>query len=179
MMRPFTLPLIAAAVIWAAPALAREVTAQDREAVAGLIEQLDAGMESGDMMSAMDVVPPALFEAMAEAMGLSPEEMRGAIDAALEQAMAGVEIVSHEMRLDDAREGETSEGRPYLLVPTETVMKAGEDTVRNESDTLALEDGGAWYLVRIDDLNQVAMVQEVYPDFAGVEFPRGRMSVVE
>ena len=177
MARP--LPLLLAASIWAAPALAREVTPEDREAVADLIEQVDAAMEDGDMMAAMDVVPPALFDAMAEATGLSPEEMREAMDAALEQAMAEVEIVSSEMRLDEAEAAETSSGRPYLLVPTETVMEAGGDTLRNESDTLALEDGGEWYLVRIDDINQIAMVQEVYPDFAGVEFPRGRMSVVE
>ena len=177
MMRP--LALLVTASIWAAPALAREVTEEDRGAVEVLIAQVDAAMEDGDMMAAMDVVPPALLDAMAEATGLSTEAMREAMEAALEQAMAEVEIVSSEMRLADAEEAETSEGRPYLLVPTETVMKVADQTLRNESDTLALEDGGAWYLVRIDDVSQIAMVQQVYPDFAGVEFPRGRMSVVE
>ena len=171
--------LLAAALALAAPAFAREVTAEDREAVSALIAQVDAAMESGDVMGAMDVIPPQLTERMAENFGISSEDLVRAMRASLEEAMAEVEIESSEMSLDAAEEGETSTGRPYLMIPTETVMTVAGDTMRNESVTLALEDEGSWYLVRIDDINQIAMVQDLYPDFAGVEFPRGRMSVVE
>ena len=177
MIRPFILLL--AATVAAAPAAAREITETDREAVAALALQVDAAMESGDMMAAMDVAPPALLDAMAEAAGLSPEEARAAMEEAVEEAMAEVEIVSSEIRLDEAVAGETPTGRPYLLAPSETVMQVGEDTLRSESVTLALEDEGDWYLVRIYDIDRIAVVREAYPDFAGVEFPRGRMSVVE
>ena len=177
MMRP--LILLVAAAIWAVPVGAREVTAEDREAVASLIERVDAATEAGDMLAALDVVPPALLDALAEASGLSREEIREAMEAALAEVMVEVEIVSFEIHLDRAGEAETSAGRPYLLAPTESVMRVGDQTFRSESATLALEDGGEWYLVRAEDVTQIAMLQEVYPDFAGIEFPRGRMSVVE
>lgn len=171
--------LLAALLATPAAGWAREVTDADREAVSALVDQVDAAMRQGDLMAATDVVPPRIFSTMAERVGMPEEELMEAMRAAMEEAMAEVEVVSSEMRLEEATEAETSSGRPYLLIPSETVLRVGGEGLRNETMTLALEDEGSWYLVRIDDMQQIQMLREVYPDFEGVEFPRGRMSAVE
>ena len=168
-----------AALAWTATAEAREVTDEDRATVAALVEQVDTATEQGDFVAVMDVVPPAILTRMGEASGLSTDELRDAMRAGMEEVMAEVEIVSANMDLGSAETGETSSGRPYLVIPTETVMETGGQQVRSETNTLALEEGGQWYLARVDDETQIRILQDVFPDFAGVEFPEGSMSVVE
>jgi hypothetical protein len=51
--------------------------------------------------------------------------------------------------------------------------------MRAKSETLALLDEGQWYLVRVNDLQQVAILRQVYPEFAAVEFSGGTMEAVE
>ena len=175
MMRPLT--LLVAASMAAAPALAREVTEDDRAAVADLIEQVDAAMGDGDVFAVMGFAPPALLDVIAKPADLPPEKVHEAMNTALKEAMgeAGTKIegVSVEMRLSEAEAGQTSTGRPYLVVPTETVMKVRGDMHRDESDTLALEDGGKWYLVQIDDVSQLGALLVSYPDFMGADFLDG------
>ena len=173
-------PLLLAAALLAAPAAhARDVTEADREAIDARIAELDGYMEAGDMGAVSEVVPPAIFETMAAELDLSVDELLAAMTQAMEQMMTQVEIVSFEMRPEGVEGRDTASGRPYLLVPTETVMRAEGQTLRNESITVAMEEGGEWFLVRVDDMNQIAMLRKAFPDFEGVEFPRGRMSVVE
>jgi hypothetical protein len=71
-------------------------------------------------------------------------------------------------------ETHVSGDRTWLLIPTWTEMTVeGAGRVRFETRTLALEDDGEWYLVRVEDAPQAAMLREVYPEFAEVEFPAG------
>jgi hypothetical protein len=49
----------------------------------------------------------------------------------------------------------------------------GARRFRVDTQTLAIEDGGEWYLIRVEDAPQQALLREVYPEFVGVEFPAG------
>jgi len=50
--------------------------------------------------------------------------------------------------------------------------------MRATSQTLGLLDGDTWYLVRIDDAAMAAIIKDVYPEFADVEFPAGTVEPV-
>ena len=50
---------------------------------------------------------------------------------------------------------------------------------RAQSSTLGLLDGETWYLVRVEDPQQVALLKEIYPAFADVVFPTGSMEPVK
>ena len=50
-------------------------------------------------------------------------------------------------------------------------------STRNQ--TLALKDEGVWYMIRIDDQNQINMIRELWPEFAGVDFPLGTMEAAD
>ncbi|PRY94520.1 hypothetical protein BCF33_0111 [Hasllibacter halocynthiae] len=164
----------------ALPAAAQDVTDADRAAIDERIETLGDAATEWDIEGMTEVVPPEVFVYQAEQVGLEPDALKTMMAEALEGVAATVQIESFDMDLDAATEGATSTGRPYLLIPTETVMDIeGAGRVRAETHTLALEANDDWWLVRIDELPQVQALRAVYPDFAGVEFPGGTMEALE
>ena len=86
--------------------------------------------------------------------------------------MQGVTFVSIDTDLGSAAPLRTPDGsRTYLLIPTIFVMDIpGAGRIRSTTSTLALKDGGEWYLIRIDEQNQVVL-KELWPEFAPVQFP--------
>ncbi len=175
--------LFAAAAVVAAlatPVLAAEFTAEQREGLAARIESFDAAMKASDMSQVMDVVPPKVLDKIAANLNVTTEQLIEATQQQMDQVMKDVEIVSFGMDLEAAEFLETADGTPYALIPTETVMDMGEagGKLKASSSTLGLFDEETWYLVRVEDAQQVAILKEVYPAFADVEFPTGSMEPV-
>jgi hypothetical protein len=170
-------------VVWmlGSPALAQEVTARDREQVEARIDILEQALAGGDFAASLDVTPPALRAALARRFGITEAEMRAAMAEAMAPMMADLTFVSYDMDVPGAAVRTTPVGgRTYLMIPTTTVMDvkdAGRLRVRTE--TLAIEEAGDWYLIRVQEAAQVAILREVYPEVADVEFPQGVTERVE
>jgi hypothetical protein len=176
--------LFAAAAVVAAlatPVLAAEFTAEQLEGLAARIESFDAAMKASDMSQVMDVVPPKVLDKIAASVNVTTEQLVAATQQQMDQVLETVEIVSFGMDLETAEFLETADGTPYALIPTETVMDMGAAAggkIKATSSTLGLLDVDTWYLVRVEDAQQVAILKEVYPAFADVEFPTGSMEPV-
>ena len=95
------------------------------------------------------------------------------------KALAAVKIVSFGMYLAKAEQRELADGTPYVLVPTEVVMDAGDGKTAVRSHTLALMDADVWYLMRVSDQEQLTILRQVYPEYAGVEFPSGSVEALK
>ena len=164
----------------ATPIFAAEFTDEQLEGLAARIESFDAAMQASDMSQVMDVVPPKVLDQIAAKFNVTTEQLIEATQQQMDQVMKDVEIVSFAMDLEAAEYLETADGTPYALIPTETVMDLGEagGKVKATSSTLGLFDEETWYLVRVEDAQQVAILKEVYPAFADVEFPTGSMEPV-
>jgi hypothetical protein len=164
----------------ATPVFAAEFTDDQLEGLAARIESFDAAMKASDMSLVMDVVPPKVLEKIAASFNVTTEQLIEATQQQMDQVMKDVEIVSFGMDLEAAEFLETADGTPYALIPTETVMDMGEagGKIKASSSTLGLFDEDTWYLVRVEDAQQVAILKEVYPAFVDVEFPTGSMEPV-
>lgn len=160
---------------------AEGVSAADRAKVEARIDQLDRSMSSGDLAGAMDVVPPRVFQTIAQRAGATEDQLRAAVREMVATQMQGVTIVAYDMDLAGAPPIRTPDGsRTYLLIPTTTVIEISAGMrVKSTTSTLALEDGGEWYLIRIDDGNQVAVVKELWPEFAPIQFPAGTTEQIQ
>ncbi|MBN9363458.1 MULTISPECIES: hypothetical protein [unclassified Devosia] len=174
---------IAAAALVAAlavPVLAAEFTDEQLEGLAARIESFDAAMKASDMSQVMDVVPPKVLDKIAANFNVTTEQLIEATQQQMDQVLKDVNIVSFGMDLEAAEFLETADGTPYALIPTETVMDMGAagGKLKASSSTLGLLDGETWYLVRTEDAQQAALLKEVYPAFADVEFPAGSMEPV-
>ena len=77
--------------------------------------------------------------------------LRTIVIAQMKAALAQVKLVSFGMDFAKAEHQELPSGEPYVLIPTETVMDTADGKSTAKSHTLALLDGGAWYLLRVSE----------------------------
>jgi len=165
----------------AAPALAQAITPAQHDALAARIESFDSAMRASDMTGIMGVVPPAVLDEIAKQNNITSEQLIAAAQQQIDAAMANITLVSFGMELDKAEYKTLPDNSTYALIPTETVMDlgpAGGGKFRATSSTLGLLDGETWYLVRVEDPQQVAILKTVYPAFADVVFPTGGIEPV-
>jgi hypothetical protein len=173
--------IISAILMLAPPALAQEVTAADRAQIEARIDILEQTLAAGDFAASLDVIPPRLRAALARRFGVTETELRRSMAEAMAPITDQVTFVSYEMDVSGAAVHTTPTGdRTYLMIPTTTVMDV-KDTgrIRATSETLAIEEDGDWYLLRLQDQTQVPLLREVYPEFVGVEFPAGVTELVQ
>ena len=149
-------------------------------ALVNRVDSFDAAMKTNDMAAIMGVIPPKVLDKIASSFGVSNAELIAAAQQQLDEALKTVTFVSFSMDLKNATTFRTADDTPYALIPTETVMDLGEagGKIRATSSTLGLLDGETWYLVRVEDAQQVAILKEVYPAFANVTFPAGSVEPV-
>lgn len=169
-----------AAALAAGAASARPLTDAEAKALGETVLAFDAAMKANDFEGIGRTVPPRVLKHIAGQAGIGVEDLRKAMIRQMAAVMKDVTIASFGMDVAEARHQELADGSPYVLIPTQTVIDAGamgRTAVR--SDTLALMDEGAWYLLRVSDAAQVAILRQAYPGFAGVEFSGGASKAVE
>ena len=176
-MRAVVAALVAALCLGASPALGQEFSADDEAQVQARVAELMAVTESGDISGALDVVPPRLYRHIARRIGVTEAEVRDYLLRMTGDATAGIVVVDYAIDVEGTRPSLTPDGtRTYLLMPTVLRMRRDGQVLRSESQTLALEDEGRWWLIRIDTQQQVDLVTQIWPEFSGVDFPKGMMA---
>lgn len=174
--------LVIAALLLGGPVLAQ--SAEDEAAIRAASDRLMEVLLSGDMTPSVDLMAPGIIAAGAEMTSLEPEKFKDLMRLQVAQLKDVAEIREAGMSVDDMTWHETGDGTPYALIPTHSViaMKAesgGHQVFEQNSQTLALEDGGTWYLIRTSDPAQQQMLADAYPSFSGVAFPAATTEVIE
>jgi hypothetical protein len=167
-------------------ALAQSITAPNGVdagqyfALVARVDSFDAAMKSSDMATVMSVIPPKVLDQIATKYNVTTAQLVEAAQQQIDAAMADIKLVSFGMDLENSDFYTLPDGTRYALIPTETVMDLGGGVgkMRASSTTLGVLDGPEWYLVRVEDPEQVAIFKEVYPAFADVTFPAGKMEPV-
>jgi hypothetical protein len=172
---------VAALLTLSTPLLAQELAPEASARIEERIAAFDDVMIRMDMAATFDFVPPKLKKKIAESFGIPVEDLKSAMASALDEAMKTVKFESFGMDFAAATISTTTDGsRTYALIPTETLMSVeGAGKIRATSQTLAMDEGGEWYLVRVDDASQTTILKQVYPEFADVDFPLGQMVPAE
>lgn len=175
----FRILLVATALFVAACAAPYTLPANDRADIAKRIAGFERAFVNGDTTEVVNVVPPRMITAIATRGGVSETVLRREMAKLTREATRNVKVVSFGMSLANAKFLTTPTGRPYRLIPTRTVVQTpGGTKLQSNTQTLTLEDGGKWYLIRIEDAGQIDLMRSVYPDFKGVTFPKGRAKVI-
>ncbi|MFB4373091.1 MULTISPECIES: hypothetical protein [Agrobacterium] len=161
------------------PALSRDLSPAEQDSLRTQIERFQTALSTQDFDVVGKTVPPKIFEFIAGEAGITAEQLRGALTAQMQMALAAVKITEFTMDTQAISLAQTSDGTPYALIPTRTVMETGGQTIEAKSHTLALMDGADWYLLRVSDQQQVTILRKVYPSFAEVVFPDGSIQPVK
>jgi hypothetical protein len=168
-----------ALLLAAGPALVRPLSETESRSLNETVEAFDAAMRDHDYETVVKTIPPRVLAHIAKSAGVDVDTLRTLVIAEMKAALAEVKLVSFGMDLAKAEHRELPSGEPYVLVPTETVIDAAAGKFVGRSYTLAMLDDGDWYLVRVDEAQQVTIMREVYPEFAEVEFPAGSVEATE
>ncbi len=173
--------VVIAALALSSPAMAQELTPEASARIEQRLADFNAVMTRMDMGATFDFVPPKLKVKIAETFGVKPDDLKTAMADVMAEALKTVKFESFNMDFASATIATTSDGsRTYALIPTETIMAVeGAGKFRATSQTLAMDEDGEWYLVRVDDPNQSNLIKQVYPEFADVDFPLGEMVPAE
>jgi hypothetical protein len=171
---------VLALVLAAGTALVRPLSDEESGQLAATVEAFDAAMRGNDYETVVKTIPPRVMAYIAKQAGVEVEALRQIVIAQMKATLAEVKLLSFGMDLAKAEHRELPNGEPYVLIPTETVMDTGEGgKMVARSYTVALNDEGVWYLLRVNDAQQVAIMRQVYPEFAGVEFPGGSVEALK
>ncbi|MBK4216055.1 hypothetical protein JJJ17_08970 [Paracoccus caeni] len=174
-----TLSAFALAGILAATPLLAEVDDADRTAIAEAFDTLISDLENGNYENMIDNMPPAILEMMAAQAGGDLETLKPMIAQQMGAVLEQAEIIEFTYDIDGATTGTSEEGRDYAIVPTDTITGIGEQKMQTVGSTLALEDGDKWYLVRMETPQHSAMIGQLYPDLAGLEYDETVITPVE
>ncbi|MBV7410517.1 hypothetical protein [Maritimibacter sp. DP1N21-5] len=164
-------PLLITALI-AAPQIASAFDDSDRAGVEARVATFEAAFTSRDYAGVLDVLPPRLLDFMSEELDIPRAELADTMTKQMGIFLSDVTIDAFAMDTASMTTGETPEGTTYAFIPTTTTFTSPEIGTRTlESQTLALEEGGAWYLTRIEMKQQYDIVKGIYPGFAGIPLP--------
>ena len=173
---------LAAMILFVSTALpaAAEFTAAQKEQLAEKIEAFEAAVRVSDVAEVVRVMPPAVYEFMAAGSGMSIDSFRDFAIEKISEVMDGIEVLKVEMDVVNVEYLMTPDGFDYALVPSSIEFSLPEvGAIEATSHTLALMDNDQWYLLRIDDPQQLLIITQVYPSFKNVELPRGSYKVLE
>lgn len=163
-----------------AAALARPVTEAERQALEKQITSFSQALQAKAYDDIADVTPPRLVDHLAKTAQMEPSELRRVMVEQMKVALTTVRIESFRFDMAKADYRELADGHPYALVPTELIaVDPNGGRTRFRSQTLALLDGNSWYLIRLQEAQHLLLLQKAYPEFAGVEFPRGSMELLK
>lgn len=172
--------LIAATLFMAACAAPYDLPTNDRADIAARVTSFERAFVRGNTPEIINVIPPRMIRAIAAQGGISERALRSQMVKLTREVSSKIKVVSFGMALDRATFMTTPSGRPYGLIPTQTVVQTPNGIkLQSNNHTLTLEDGGKWYLIRIAEGRQVDLMRRVYPDFKGVSFPKGTNKIVK
>nr|WP_210317074.1 hypothetical protein [Oryzicola mucosus] len=160
-------------------AVARPITPAERTALTDTVARFDAAMRGTDLEAIAQTVPPKVLDHIAKQANVTVEQLRTTLIDQIKTALAADTIDSFKMDLAEAEFLELPDGKPYVLIPTETVVKTESGKMAVGGKTLAFMDGDSWYLVRVSEPQQVNILRAVYPEFATIEMPEGTMKAVQ
>ena len=165
------------------PAHAKKISQTQKTGLITAIVSFETAMGKADYKTVINrSMPPALLNHIAAKFGMQgadSEKLKGLIIMQMSAAMQRVKMVSFGMDKKAIGYYEHSDGTFYALIPSHTIMEVKAKRFKASGQTLALMDGGKWYLLRVSEPRQVGMVRAVYPRFKSVEFKIGSMEVVK
>lgn len=144
------------------------------------VAEFGAVLSSGDISGLIDFMPPVVVEELLREYNVTRDFLGQEMDRVWAETMALVEITDYGFDTQANPITKAPGGRSYKLIPTqiEMVVKESGAIVTAESETLAIRGSSDWYLIRLDEPEQIALFRKTYPDMASIEIaaPAMRMN---
>ncbi|MAM60720.1 hypothetical protein [Maritimibacter sp. UBA3975] len=163
--------LTAAAFATALPLSALAFDNSDKAAVQAVTQSFAQDFKSNNFEGVLNAMPPRVLDYMSRQTGIPANQLASTLAKQMSVFMDDVKVEKFNMNMNRMATGTTNDGIDFAFIPTRTTVKGPEGRQTTNTQTLALQDGGAWYLVRIEQAQQYEIVKAVYPGFANVRLP--------
>ena len=152
-----------------------QAAALSPEQETGLAERIDsfeAALMATDMAAAIAVVPPKVVEHIAAKHNVAVAEVIAAGQAQLERTFGQAKLMAVELAYESERLVILPEELAFVTLPTRLKVDLGANggIITATSQTLGLLDGDTWYLVSLDNAEQVDVLRQLYPALAEIDF---------
>lgn len=159
-----------------APALARDLTGLEHDALVRALDGFTAAMAAVDGPAVADTLPPRMVAWLAAQAGIDSRAERRSTADQLDAAKAAGLRMTMGYDLAAADVASLDDGTPYVVVPMRGVE---ESPVHRDiqAKALALMEGGRWYFLSLGTPARMERLRKAYPEFAGVAFDDATPSV--
>jgi hypothetical protein len=153
---------------------ARGLNDAEKASLSATVSDFNGAIKSANIDRISQTVPPRIFDLLAKKSNVDAAVIRETMLQLLKSAMDEAPFEAFSMDVQNAAFKETPQGEPYALIPTEVAIAIDGKRFKVSTHTLALIDGETWYLVRVSEQQQIALLREAYPNFVAEEFPESR-----
>ena len=137
-----------------------------------LVNDYSKALSAKNYQKIVDVIPPKMLDAIAKQGKLPVAKLKTLMVEQMKQVFSVATLHSFKLDTKSAKFAKTSTKRAYALVPTNSVISTKQTgKIEIDSHTVALEDGGKWYLARIEDDKTKEILLQSYPDFKTIKIP--------
>ncbi|NHF71935.1 hypothetical protein [Paracoccus xiamenensis] len=141
-----------------------------KQSLKARVNAYDAELRRGNLGATIDYLPPRLAAVFAEKSGISAQQAKANMDARVAGTRSEIRIAGgHD--LSQALVGTAGNGMPYAVIPAAARATAGGLSLTEQGNTLAVLDGGTWYLAALTDDEAIAEIRQAYPEFRRVALP--------
>lgn len=153
-------------------AQAAALSAEQETGLAQRIDSFEAALMATDMAAAIAVVPPKVVEHVAAKHNVTVAEVVSAGQAQLERTFGQAKLLAVELAYEPERLVILPEQLAFVTLPTRLKVDLGANggIITATSQTLGLLDGDTWYLVSLDNAEQVDVLRQLYPALAEIDF---------
>ncbi|PIE13580.1 MAG: hypothetical protein CSA70_04730 [Rhodobacterales bacterium] len=127
------------------------------------VDGFNAAFHAGDYATVTSVMPPRLVARLAKRSGMSQRELRRLLTDTTAQLMKNTKLHSYSMQTN-APEIHQAGAIHYAILPTTTDLTAYGKRLKQSNNTLAIEEGGKWYLVRVEKPSHEVDIKAAYPE---------------
>jgi len=153
-----------------------EILSEQKHKLVDMLVQLNQEIGTGKLDPLANVMPPRLYKEMAARLHQKVEDLREDFTSRLSKQFDSHDLKSYHFNHDIIAYHETKTGDFYALVPTEVKMR---DAIR-EFQTLAVYDGGSWYLIQGGQKTvQNSVFLEIYPYLAEIIIPPAKITKID
>lgn len=150
----------------AAPTQATQQNAQT--ALQARVDSFNAAFLAGNYNVVTEVVPPRLVTLLAKRTAMSPTALKRLMLTSTQEVMSRATVHSSVMSVPD-NAIKTAGGMNYALLPTKTDITVMGTRAKQSTTTVALQDNGKWYLVRVETASHEADLKTAYPELKSVK----------
>jgi len=150
---------------------ARSLNDAEKTSLSTTVSDFNGAIKSANIERISQTVPPRIFDLLAKKTNVDAAVIRQTMMNLLKSTMEEAPFEDFSMDVEHAAFKETQQGEPYALIPTNVSLNVEGQRFKVSTHTLALLDGETWYLVRVSEEQQVALLREAYPNFVAEKFP--------